>query len=182
MSHSPEDDRFGLLHSLAELLCRSSLWLLLRRLFATAQAPRPGDGAPVVYCKPSDPSLAATISPLTTSGIFARIAAAPPMQVAALGKRYEGRPLEAQAYFADARELQNGLVKVKLDATSHSVGNVFCTVALSKYPALEFLRKGTPVRIRGVISRVRENAITLRQAELFIPFGVLTTSGGSSAA
>jgi hypothetical protein len=175
MLHAPGDSESGLLRRLGEIAASSVIGLALRRLLGKdrpqGSADDRGSAPRRNVSAANDQTQSATLASLTAGEIFATISSAPPMQAAAAGKRFEGKLVESQVYFAEGRKLPNGMVRLAFDAVPDGDGKVICTIALNRHPKLEYLRRGSPVRISGIVSRAREHAITIRQAELFIPFG-----------
>ena len=88
----------------------------------------------------------------------------PPLQIDAIGARYIGVWVEWATWLSDAR-ITSDEVAITLDC-GPGEGFVRCTVKLSDYKELYYIRKGEPITVIGAIERVEPGTVFLGKVEL----------------
>lgn len=123
--------------------------------------------------RPSVATLSATHhAPLSFDEVMRAMKDVPPLQIRATGARFVGIGVRWPAFLANIAAAGRDDVDLALDS-GPGAGTVHCTVKLSRYKVLSYMRPGEPITVSGTIERVELRDVFLRDAKL--EFGNLST-------
>jgi hypothetical protein len=173
------DNRSWLFEGLGVVVLVGLSGFLYRRFFMKDQ-PTPSHVTVVQVIESSKSSAAAhptqgsieltrvtRLSPLSFDEILAALKDAPPLQVEAIGERFNGITVQWRTQIYSIEKVSKDTVRLTLHFGPGKPGLIFCEVALNEYKELAYLKKESPVTVQGVVERTGEKSVTLKNAELF---------------
>ena len=111
---------------------------------------------------------ATRIAPLTFEQVVAEFNDAPPLQIEAINERFTGVSVKWEAHIYDITKSGNDTVRLTLHLGPRKAGLIICTVALSDYKELAYLKKEAPVTVIGEIELANKDTVSLTNAQLLL--------------
>ena len=123
---------------------------------------------PVPVNEPAQNITATRISPLTFQQVVAEFKDAPPLQIDAINERFKGISIRWETKIFNIEKSHNDTVRLSLHFGPSEPGLILCSVALSDYKELAYLKRGALVTVIGEIERANDQMVSLTNAQLLL--------------
>lgn len=118
--------------------------------------------------EPAQNITATRINPLTFQQVVAEFKDAPPLQIDAINERFKGISIRWETQIFDIEKSHNDTARLSLHFGPSKPGLILCSVALSDYKELAYLKRGAPVTVIGEIERANDRMVSLTNAQLLL--------------